>query len=90
MINSLAPLTEGYRYQEGRAKAWEDFAHQMMAVATAKEGVKAVLDGVNIALEHPDPIEQRKANRLIADLLRIATEIEKARGVSTKGSRDDN
>ena len=84
MIRSNSWLAKGYRYHEQRAAAWEDFAHQMGDVVKSKEGLLAILDGVDFMMEHPDPIEQRKANRLMVDLKRVAVELQQARALKGK------
>lgn len=84
MIRSNGWLAKGYRHHEQRAAAWEDFATQMGDLAKAKEGILAAIDGIDFVMEHPDPIEQRKANRVMADLQRVAAELQQARALKAK------
>ena len=66
------------------ASAWKQFAEKVRCLATATEGIKAILDGEDIVLEHPDPVMQAEANRLMTDLKRLAQQLQTARVTRSK------
>ena len=72
------------------ASEWKRFAQQIHSLAMAKEGIHAVLDGIDMVMEHPDAAEQAEANRLMTDLKRLAEELSTARAIKTKGSTERN
>lgn len=84
MIKSNGWLAKGFKHHQDRAAAWEDFATQMGDLAKSKESLLAALDGIEFTMEHPDPLEQRKANRLTADIQRLAAEMQQARALKGK------
>ena len=73
------------------ASFWHRVAQEFQSLAMAKEGVKAILEGVpGIVMEHPDPAVQTEANKMMADLGRLAQKLDTARGLETRGSGADN
>lgn len=81
-----AGLDAAKRHEE-LSSFWKDVSLKFQSLVMAKETLKAILDGEeNMAFEHPDPAQQGEANRMMADLRRLAQKLQTAEGLRTKGS----
>jgi hypothetical protein len=77
--------------QQDLASFWKQTAQRFQSLAASKEFIKAILDGEEGAfMEHPDPAVQADANKMMADLKRLAQKLQAAKGLRTKGSDEVN
>ena len=88
--NAMQDATKLLREAHQSVTYWKLLAQRFESLVHAKEYVKAVFKGIDVTAEHPDPAQQIEANKMIANLKRLADKVKLADSLKTKGSDETN
>jgi len=69
---------------------WKLLAQRFENLIFAETTIDAIMNDIDVTAEHPDPAEQAQANKMIANLKRLAEKVKLADSLKTKGSDETN